>query len=472
MTRRAFVASSVGAALALARGRAVATASPVRFHSRPDLTPPLLSVGTAARGRANGYVFAAPFSGQRNGTALIADDSGEPVWVHQSPELVMNFRVQELGGQPVLTWWEGTVVNGFFEGECVIADESYSIVKRLSAGNGYAPEVHEFLITPRDTALVSINNFVPRDLTSYGGPAQGTVIDGVVQEIDIATGAVLFEWHSLDHVGLDETTVGPAAVWDYFHLNSIDVDESDGNLVVSARYPSTVYKIDRQTGNVLWRLGGAKSDFVLSPDAVFWFQHDARMHPGGLISIFDDGADAPGDAREPAARAIVLSLDETARTASLVRSFPNPHGAVTVAMGSAQLLADGGFFVGWGTTPEISEFAADGSVVYDATFPGGEYSYRAFRSQWEGRAPGRPAVATVRNANGSVDVYSSWNGATRVAQWRIVGGASQASVEPLLTVTRSGFETRARIAQRPRYAAAAALDAHGRVLGTSAVVRT
>jgi hypothetical protein len=139
-------------------------------------------------------------------------------------------------------------------------------------------------------------------------------------------------------------------------------------------------------------------------------------------------------------------------------------------MGSAQRLENGGFFVGWGTTPQISEFGADGSVVFDASFPGGQFSYRAFRSQWQGRAPGRPAVAAARNADGSADVYASWNGATRVAGWRILGGSSQASLAPLATVPRTGFETRTRIGRRPRYAAAAALDKRGRVLGTSPVV--
>jgi Arylsulfotransferase (ASST) len=475
-TRRGFLAASAGLAAALTDGE-VARAAPTpsapaavaAYRSRPDLTPPVLTVSHAASGLANGYIVVAPFSGQTSGTAMIADNTGEPVWVYQSAELVMNFRVQQLRGKPVLTWWQGKVVDGFFAGECVVADESYRIVKRFAAGDGFRPEVHEFLLTPQGTALVSINNFVVRDLTELGGPADATVIEGVVQELDVDTGKVLFEWHSLDHVDLAESPFPISAYWDYFHLNSIDVDAADGNLIVSARYPCAVYKLDRRTGEVIWRLGGLRSDFRMGDGATFWFQHDARMHPGGLLTLFDDGADAPGNAPEPTSRAIVLALDTNAMTAELVRSVPNPSGALTFAMGSAQLLHHGGFFVGWGTTPQVSEFASDGSLLFDATFPGGDMSYRAYRAQWPGRATGRPAVAAVRDGS-ALDLYASWNGATRVAHWRVLSGRDRRRLAPIATVPRAGFETRIQLASTPAHVAVAALDAQGTVLGTSGVI--
>jgi hypothetical protein len=429
-----------------------------------------VQVGSAASRAANGYVLVAPFDSGPTGTALIVDEAGEPVWVHQSPNLIMDFRVQRLGGKPVLTWWEGRHVGGFFAGQCVIADERYRVLKRLGRANGLVPEVHEFLITARDTALISCNNFVQLDLTAYGGPADGTVIEGVVQEIDIATGDVLFEWHSLDGVAVTETLFAAAEVWDYFHINSIDLDPSDGNYVVSARNTSAIYKIDHQSRNVVWRLGGSHSDFRLGDGAAFWFQHDARVLPGGLLSLFDDGAEAPNDVREQASRVLVLALDTATMTAEVASSLPNPTGrAVTYAMGNAQRLAHGGFFVGWGTTPQVSELAADGSLLFDATFPDGHVTYRAYRAQWQGRAPGRPSATAVRNANRSTDVYVSWNGATRVSHWRVDGG-SGAPLRPLKTVRRAGFETRIRIPAGPRRFAVAALDARGRVIGRSPIV--
>jgi hypothetical protein len=129
---------------------------------------------------------------------------------------------------------------------------------------------------------------------------------------------------------------------------------ADGDLLVSSRYTSAGYKLDRRSGEVLWRLGGKKNDFELGPGAAFAFQHDARGHPGGLISLFDNGAYSPDTAIESTSRAIVLALDTTAMTARLVRALPNPKGLLTTAMGNMQLLHDGGCFVGWGTTPEFS----------------------------------------------------------------------------------------------------------------------
>lgn len=475
-TRRAFVLSGVGVVAALVQARSsladsVPPAAAGRYRSRPDLRPPLVRVEHQARDAANGYVLVAPFTGQANGTALILDDTGEPVWIHQSSRLIMNFRVQTWHDEPVLTWWEGELVDGFYEGECVIADRSYRTLKRFSAGHGFNPELHEFKLTSRNTALVSINNFVPTDLTAYDGPTDGVVIESVIQELDPATGRVLLEWHSLPHVGLDETALPASSYWDYFHLNSIDVDAADDNLVISARYPSTVYKLDRRSGEVLWRLGGKASDFQLGPNATFWFQHHARTHPGGLLSLFDDGADSPDAAPEPTSRAVLLSLDTKAMTADLVKAFPNPTGRSSNAMGSTQLLADGGVFVGWGTVAQITEFGPDGHVRFGAIFPGGQSCYRAFRQQWAGYAQGKPAIAVTHGPRGSLDIYASWNGATRITHWHILGGNKPGTVQLLKTGKRIGFETHLHLSThpRPRHLTAAALDAHGRELGRSRV---
>jgi hypothetical protein len=89
---------------------------------------------------------------------------------------------------------------------------------------------------------------------------------------------VLFEWHSLDHVGLDESYKDlpeeAGGTFDYFHINSIEVDH-DSNLLVSARNTFTVYKIDRRSGEIIWRLGGKKSDFEMGPGTWMRYQHDA-----------------------------------------------------------------------------------------------------------------------------------------------------------------------------------------------------
>src|SRR5215207_7445071 len=248
------------------------------FRSRPDLNPPAVEVATEARDDiAPGYIFVAPEKGGAagKGGSMIIDDRGQVVWFHplRGPYgRVLNFETQSYQGTDVLTWCQTP-------GEYVIFDSSYREIARLTAGNGYNGDHHEFIIRPQDTALITIYNAVPKDLTSVGGFKDSVAIQGIVQELDIQTGEVLFEWRSIDHVALEETYVTPIEDHypgiDYFHLNSIDV-EPDNNLLISARETSAVYKIDRKTGEVMWRLGGKKSDFEMGEGTRFAFQHDAR----------------------------------------------------------------------------------------------------------------------------------------------------------------------------------------------------
>ncbi|MDX6467289.1 MAG: hypothetical protein QOI27_2329 [Gaiellaceae bacterium] len=478
-SRRTFLIGAGGSLAALllpgaarsARAAVVDDSTVAQYYSRPDLSPPTIAVTTAGPSVAEGYAFVAPFTGPGQHGPLIVDNAGEPIWFRPSATLLVHdFRVQQLRGKPVLTWWEGTVdANGYWKGSCVIADTSYRVVQRLTTD--FITEEHEFLITSRNTALISAINLVPTDLSPYGAAAAGTLIEGVFQEIDISSGKVLLEWHSADHVTPDESYIPAVDAWDYFHLNAIGVAE-DGNLLVSARHTSTVYKVDRRTGAVIWRLGGKKNEFELGPDARFAFQHDPRAHPGGLVSLFDNGAASTDTAIEPTSRAIVLALDTGAMKATLVEAIPNPHGSLTTAMGNMQLLADGGWFVGWGTTPELSEFSHGGALRFDASFVGGAMNYRAFRSAWTGAPLGRPDVAVSGNADGTLDVFASWNGATEVSHWQFLGGSAADALGTLRTVPRSGFETTVRLKAPPRYVAAVALDAAGHKLGTSATLST
>lgn len=475
-------AGSFVGAVALPVSRATAadvapSSDPVRtFVSRPDFAPPVVEVRTALPSTAPGYILFAPSTGSSQLGPLIVDGTGEPVWFRPLPMVgglsVHNFRAQEYRGEPVLTWWEGTYANGFGSGTCHIVDAGYREIAQVSAGNGLGCDLHEFLITANDSALISAYNAVPTDLSAYGGPVQGQLLEGVVQEVDIATGAVLFEWHSADHVPISESYLQEeAGLWDYFHLNSIDIAD-DGNVLVSARHTSTVYKVDRSSGDILWRLGGMKSDFAVGEGARFAYQHDARDHGNGVISIFDDGAYSPQSAIEPASRGILLQLDTSAMTAELTRADANPSGIISFAEGNAQLLDDGGMFVGWGTVPQMSEFAADGTLRFDAVLPGGGTSYRTYRAPWTGAPAGPPNIAARPNGDGSTQLYVSWNGATEASHWQVHGGETKATLRPLQTVARTGFETSIRLERSYPFLAVVALDAKSRTLASSRVIRT
>jgi hypothetical protein len=328
--------------------------------------------------------------------------------------------------------------------------------------------MHEFQLTPRGTALIDVDSLVRADLSSVGGPADGFVSDCLVQELDVRTGQLLWEWHMLGHVPLSATRGGSpgTAPDDYCHLNSIQ-QLPDGNLLISARNTWAVYEISKATGNIIWTLGGRYSSFHLGPGANFEWQHDAQL-TGDTLSLFDDG-DYPQEEGQSSAK--ILRLNTTTMTVSLVHRYTHGPPVLAPYEGSVQLLGDHDVFVGWGNQPEFSEYTPGGKQILTGSLPLGIGSYRAFRFAWHGYPVTRPSLAIIPRANGTALAYASWNGATEVAAWRVLGGARLRSLHPVDTVTRTGFETRIVLASRPRYLAVEALGAHGRVLGTSRIAR-
>ncbi|HEY3961489.1 MAG TPA: arylsulfotransferase family protein [Gaiellaceae bacterium] len=449
---------------------AVAAVAPLEVHhwtSRPDLHPPIVTRLHHTAEASGDHIFLAPLSGPGQRGSLITDAAGEPVWFrHTSPGVALNFRAALYHGKPVLTWWEGATEAGLGVGTHVIMDDTYREIARVPAGGGHPSDLHEFLITSRNTALVTSWERVPMDLRQYGGRSNGFVVGGIVQELELPSGKVLFEWHSLDHVTLDESHAGPAptGVWDYFHVNSIELDR-DGNLLVSARNTWCIYKIDRSNGNVVWRLGGKKSDFEMGPGTVFAWQHDARYHGEGdqLVSLFDDGA-AP--AVQPWSKGLVLSLDHKQKRVTVHRSFVHKPTLLSHALGSMQLLPNGNWLVGWGTTPYFTEYKRDGDVVFDATLPHGGQNYRALKFPWVGRPADPPTVVAKRGY-----AYVSWNGATEVAAWKPEAGRIAGSLAAAATERRSGFETTIRMPLGTRYVRVSAVDRHGKALGVSKITR-
>jgi hypothetical protein len=448
------------------------------FRSRPDFSPPAVAVTRRVHDRAPGYIFVAPKEGGAGqGGALIVDDRGEVVWfrpLQVSQRRAMNLKVQTYRGERVLTWGET------LPGEpdvYVIFDHSYREIARIRAGNGYDADHHEFLISPQDTALITIYNAVPWDLTPVGGPKESVAWQGIVQELDIESGEVLFEWQSRDHVGLEETYVKPEEDHypgiDYFHINSIEVDH-DNNLLISARETSAVYKIDRKSGEVIWRLGGKKSDFEMGTGTQFAFQHDARRQRDGTITIFDNGSlvfenGIPRAVEE--SRAIVLELDEEEMSASLVREYYHPDKKYADAAGNMQVLENGNVFIGWGRALTISEFSGDGKLLFDARLPPQTWTYRALRFPWSGHPSEPPAAAAERISRGKVRVYASWNGATEVATWEVLAGPSPGQLEFLGSVGRDGFETAMLAHTAEPYVAVRAKHRLGEVLGTTEPVK-
>jgi arylsulfotransferase ASST len=440
------------------------------LHTLPDLHPPSLKVERPATATAPGYVFVAEKGGaNRPSGPVIADNRGRVLWYHEVPGGLeaTDFRAQTYRGKPVLTWWQGKISKaGIGQGTYEMYDASYRPLKTLKAARGLAGDLHEFELTPRGTAFVTVYRELPYDLSRVGGPKKGYVLDSVVQELDVATGKPVFEWHSLDHVPLSESLQAnrePAhhaskkRPFDYFHVNSV-ADGPGRTIVVSARNTSALYLL-RRDGSIAWRLGGTNSDFGPKAAVRFFYQHDARFHGAKTISLFDNGGIPRA---EKVSRPIVLRLDTAKKTVRVVKTF-----RTTIASpyeGNLQLLRNGGAFVGWGGVRKVTEYSAAGRVRFQLALPYGD-TYRGYRLGWAGQPGGKPAVAVSGDR-----VYASWNGKLGIARWQVLAGPDPDHLAPVASRPWSGLETQIGLETPPAAVAVRALDAHGRTLGQSAVL--
>lgn len=453
-----------------------------RLRSRPDLRPPTLRVLKTDPAAAPGQVLFAP----KQTGLVIADELGRISWFRPTGyggrgQEVQDFKVQRYRGSPVLTFWRGDAGrNGPFQvGSYNVLDRHYDEVARFGTGNGYRPDAHEFSITSRNTALAIAYRSVRWDLRKQGGSRHGKAFDNVVQEIDIKTGAVLFEWHSLGNVGLDASVSRRPEngdTWDYFHANS--VAEDGDSLLVSARKVSTIYRIGRKSGQVKWRLRGdgrkpGANDFQVGPDARFAFQHDVERLPNGDISLFDNGsAGSLSTVVSSQSSALVLRPQGTGKESEVipVGRFQHPQPIVAGSQGSAEVLPGGNVFVGWGSRSQITEFAPDGEVVFDATFSAPANSYRATKAEWTGRPKSRPAIASRRRPGGPT-VWASWNGRDDIVYWRVLTGSGRKRLGPLTAAFWTGLETAIPAERLGAKVRVQAFSGDGTMLGQSKVVR-
>ena len=394
--RRVAAIIVAGAVTALA-GTACTAATPgagAACHAPPsaaaDHAPPV-KVLTQAADDGNDDIFIAPQGcGYASGPEIISN-TGKVIWFHALPagELATDFRTQTFQGKPVLTWFQGRGLSG----TDYIYNDRYQQIAEVRAGNGDLTDFHEFLITPWNTALILADTFGTANLTSIGGPADQKVFDGIVQEIDIRTGKVLFQWNSADHVPYRDShqpLPGSAATpWDWFHINAVHLD-TDGNLLINSRYTWTTYKVSLRTGKIIWELGGKQSTFKLtaapgqvldSAGEIFAFQHDPEAIGNGEYTFFDDESDG-STTLLPHSRVVTVKLDLTTRVATLVKSVDQPEGLVATAEGNAQTTRNGDLFVGWGALPYISEFSPSGHLLFNAELPAGISTYRAYHLPW------------------------------------------------------------------------------------------
>ena len=385
-------------AVAITVGAAVIalTAASSALAVTPTSPPPVTILTSSPFVGQGGDFFISPFgdsSTYANGPEIV-NAQGDVVWFKAVPagEEASDFRVQTYYGQPVLTWWQGTGLGGLSSGTDYIYNEHFQQIAAVNAGNGLSADGHEFLITPWNTALILSYTTATANLTSIGGPADQTVINGVVQEIDIATGRVLFQWNSEDHVPFSQSEqplpASASTPWDWFHINAVKLD-TDGNLLIDARDTWTTYKVNRFNGSIIWQLGGKDSSFALqaapgqtldSAGEIFAWQHDPEALGNGTYTFFDN--DSAGAPLLPYSRAVTVRLNPWTKVATLVASEDQPEGLSAPSQGDAQTTRAGNTVVGWGALPYFSEFSPSGKLIFNAEFPAGVNSYRAYQFPW------------------------------------------------------------------------------------------
>jgi hypothetical protein len=285
--------------------------------------------------------------------------------------------------------------------------------------------------------LIMIYDEQPADLTAYGGKADATLTDLVVQELDSAKN-VVFEWKASEHIPFTDTYEKLTAdKVDPYHGNAIEV-APDGNLLISFRHLSQVVKVDRRTGNVLWRMGGRNSDFRFTNDTGFSYQHDVRWLPNGHLTVFDNG----NQHTPQASRAVEYAVDEIARTATRVWEYRHTPDIYGYYMGDNRQLPDGNVWIGWGgPSPIASEVTRDGKLAQEIVIgTSGDVTYRWFKSPWQA-TPATPPALVAQTQGETPRLFFSWNGATDVGSYRIEAGKTPDQFDALMQLPKTGFET-------------------------------
>ncbi len=423
-----------------------------------------------------GCIFVAPFYWTKSTVGsylLILNGQGQIVYYQSvAGELAaFDFKRQSNG---LLSYWAQK------ESTFYLLDSHYQLVDSYQAGDGYVADLHDFQILPDGDVLLMAYDAVTVDMSKIvsGGKKDATVIGLVIQELDPSKN-VIFEWRSWDHFSFFDSTVKlTEQEVDLVHGNALAL-ANDGNLLLSSRNLGEITKIDLQTGDVIWRLGGKANMFEFVDGQPFAYQHDVRQLPNGNITVFDNHATT----QDPApSRGVEYKIDEANRTVTQVWEFTHVPPVFGTYMGNVERMADGNTFLSWGAPwtgagyayVSMTEVAPDNRTLFELAFDEPYVSYRAFRFPWHGFPDTQPALA-FRAVGGAIVLGYSWNGATEVATYRVFGGNSRQALALIEEKAQADFETQSYLANLPKgecYFQVAAVDAGGNEMARSKIIST
>ncbi|TIA19652.1 hypothetical protein D6C80_02830 [Aureobasidium pullulans] len=410
--------------------------------------------------------------------------------VYQAPafdEDNFGISVQSCNGSDYLVWWSGTNIDGRAAGHFYMLNSTYHSVFNISSVV-YEPK--------------------PFELEDFGLQDNSWLLDSYIQEVDLATNELVFQWRASDHIDLHDSLWLPQIAgenaewqglrkqnaWDFFHINSVEKDWK-GNFLISARHTNAIYYIDGVDGSVLWTLGGKQNQFEDLNDGYatdFSWQHHVRWVDEELttISVFDDRNCRKST--DPISRGALITLDFDAMTASLKHNYRAPSHIESFRKGSMQVLPSSNVLLGFGNQPAFTEYAPNGTILsnvlmgpvmagYDRETAD---NYRSLKVNWTGTPHWSPKIAagpTLVNATDLMDaadgnvrdwvearndtVYMSWNGATEMKGWMVFAAAHPLELDIMAslfaTVNKTGFETGVLVGRgenSTRFLRAVALD--------------
>ncbi|KAF2216197.1 hypothetical protein CERZMDRAFT_33768, partial [Cercospora zeae-maydis SCOH1-5] len=468
---------------------------------RPDLKPPKWTVNIYHEELLSpGHWFVAPREplgaeevvGPWVGPAIY-DGRGELIWSGAAlfrNTMTDDFRISNVGGQDLMTLLHQE------KGQGVVFQPSYGVRNAIRFGDPRAINIHEFhFVDDGNRALIIRSNKTTASIddSKYVGATEGCIaeFDGF-EEFETNTWASVFKWNSLGQIRLNESMTDDGIAietkcdsgWDFLHANSVDKDDV-GNYYLSARFTDTIYKISRLDGNIMWRLGGSRSDFDMA-GLQFSGQHSVRIINSNqthtVLSILDNAIKDELQPTHPHSRGLILSLHTatTPMTVTTLAEYTHPHGvgAYAHARGNLQMLDNGNVFIGWSKQAVHSEHTFDGKLIMDAQLvPEWLGSYRNYKFAMVGHPREKIAVVAQRSTddkNGATSVWGSWNGATEVTQWNCykherVGTRDVRTL--VASADKTSFETQLLVAESVGNITLEAVAGNGTILGSSGFVK-
>jgi len=398
----------------------------VHYNNDSDSSNIFISTYTVSNPVENNYI-------------IILNHLGETIFFRKNEGIVFDFKVQPNNLLSFIS------IGNNSENIVYIMDQTYSMVDTIRLDN-YSLDYHDFQILDNGNYLTLAKSYRILDLSQEfeGGSPAALVEDYIILELD-QNNNIVFEWNTSDHFNINDAPhldITSQYIY-YAHANSIEVDY-DGNILLSSRHMDEITKINRQTGEIIWRLGGSNNQFTFLNDTMdfyhsipvpFCYQHDARRLENGNITLFDNG-----NWKNPYfSRAVEYEIDEVNKTATRIWEYRDSSLVYSEWMGNAQRLENGNTISIWNTfdsTTSIIQANSNSEKTFELSLNNifnpnydklGIWSYRAFRFAWEGSAD-RPYLWSDTTQNNIFSLNFSQFGVSNIVKYYIYQGFNEGTM--------------------------------------------